>query len=143
MPSSMAARGAATQLRYAIVDIVKLRPHESVGPDLLARLVAAIRADGFLRRPIIVEDESYVILDGHHRYEALRRLGCVRVPVYLVDYADPAIGLTTWPRAIVKTVTKAEVLDRGRRGDLFPPKTTRHLIPEEPDELHVLLAELR
>lgn len=139
----MSTRGVRTHLRYAIVDIGKLRPHENVEPDLLARLLAAIRADGFLRRPIVVEDEFYVILDGHHRYEALRRLGCVRVPVYLVHYEDPAITVTTWPRAVVKTVTKADVVARGTRGDLFPPKTTRHLLPEEQEEMRILLEELR
>ena len=75
--------------------------------------------------------------------EALRQLGCVRVPVYLVHYEDPSITLTTWPRAAVKTVTKEEVVARGTRGDLFPPKTTRHLMPEEQDEVRILLEELR
>jgi hypothetical protein len=139
----MSARGAGTQLRFVIVDIGKLRPHEAVEPNRLARLLASIRADGFLRRPIVVEDEFYVILDGHHRYEALRQLGCARVPVYLVHYEDAAIGLTTWPAAVVKSVTKAEVRARGTRGDLFPPKTTRHLLPKENVEKHIRLEELR
>ncbi len=143
MPSAMSARGARTQLRFAIMEIGKLRPHEAVEPNRLRRLLAAIRADGFLRRPIVVEDEFYVILDGHHRYEALRRLGCTKVPVYLVHYEDPAIRLTTWPAAGVRSVTKAEVRSRGTRGDLFPPKTTRHLLPKENLEKHIPLEELR
>jgi len=143
MGSSMSGEGAITQLRYAILDIEKLRPHERTKPELLERLLEAIRAEGFLRRPVLVEDEHFVILDGHHRYEALRLLGCVRIPVYLVHYDDPAIGLTTWPEAVVATVTKAEVLARGRQGDLFPPKTTRHLFPEENEERWVRLEVLR
>jgi len=139
----MSGEGAITQLRYAILDIGKLRPHERTAPELLERLLEAIRTDGFLRRPVLVEDEHFVILDGHHRYEALRLLGCVRIPVYLVRYEDPAIGLTTWPGAVVKTVTKAEVVSRGTRGDLFPPKTTRHLFPDEDDERRVRLDVLR
>jgi len=143
MGSSMSDEGVITQLRYAILDIGKLRPHERTKPELLEKLVEAIRADGFLRRPLLVEDEHFVILDGHHRYEALRLLGCVRIPVYLVHYGDPAIGLTTWDEAVVATVTKAEVVTRGTRGDLFPPKTTRHLLPKENEERWVRLEVLR
>ena len=135
--------GDDLQFRYRLVDVGTLRPHESLNADLLATLIAEIKADGFLRRPIVVEDGYYVILDGHHRYEALRRLGCVRIPVYLVRYDDPAIGLTTWPDATVKTVTKADVIDRGTRGDPFPPKTTRHLFPWDSVEVRVSLEDLR
>jgi len=143
MGSYISAGGALTQFRYAILDIGKLRPHERTNAELLGKLIEAIETDEFLRRPILVEDEHFVILDGHHRYEALRRLGCVRIPVYLVHYEDPAIGLTTWPEAIVKAVTKAEVVARGLRGNLFPPKTTRHLFPEENEERRVRLEVLR
>jgi hypothetical protein len=131
------------QLRYAILDIERLRPHEKTNADRLAKLVDAIRTDGYLRRPVLVDDEHFVILDGHHRYEALRRLGCVRIPVYLVEYGDDGIGLTTWPEAAVKVVTKAEVLERGIHGDLFPPKTTRHLFPAGNEEKWVRLELLR
>ena len=130
-------------VRYAIVGIDTLHAHEAVRPGLLARLVDQIRTDGYVRRPIVVEDRHFVILDGHHRFEALRRLGCQRVPVYLVDYEDAAIGLTTWPEAAVKSVTKAEVVDRGLRGNLFPPKTTRHLLSLALEDVRVSLDELR
>ena len=102
-----------------------------------------IRRAGYVRRPILVESRHLVILDGHHRYEALKRLGCTRVPAYLVDYEDDGIGLTTWPQAKVKRVTKEEVVDRALRGDPFPPKTTRHLVSVELDEVRVTLDELR
>ena len=107
------------------------------------RLVEEIRRDGFLRRPVLVEAKQLVILDGHHRVEALRILGCTRVPVYLVDYDDPGIRLTTWQGAVVQTVTKADVLDRGVRGDPFPPKTTRHRVTIELEDMRVALDELR
>ena len=135
--------GASTQVRYAVVELSRLRGHEETQEPLLRKLVDQIKADGFLRKPVLVESEHCVILDGHHRVAALRLLGCVRIPVYLVEYADPAIGLTTWPGAVVATVTKAEVVDRGVRGKPFPPKTTRHLVSFTLDEVRVPLDELR
>jgi len=130
-------------VRYAIVEIETLRSHEQVRPALLARLVDQIRSEGCVRKPILVESRHSVILDGHHRYEALKRLGCRKIPVYVVDYEDPGIGLTTWPEATVGTVTKAAVIDHALRGDPFPPKTTRHLLTFTLEEVRVPLDELR
>lgn len=109
----------------------------------MARTIERLRKDGFVRRPLLVEAEHFVILDGHHRYEALKRLGCRKVPVYLVDYQDEGIGLTTWPRAIVSHVAKEEVIARGLGGDLFPPKTTRHRVSMDLGDVRVPLDELR
>ena len=126
-----------------VLDIRVLRPHEQTRPELLAQLVAEIERDGVLKIPVLVEREHHVILDGHHRWEALRRLGCRRIPAYVVDYSSEEISLTTWPGAIVATVTKEQVVDHGVRGDLFPPKTTRHLLavklPESPVPLKDLM----
>lgn len=131
------------QVRYALVELEKLRPHERTEPGLLARTVDSLRTDGFVRRALLVESRHLVILDGHHRFEALKRLGCARAPAYLVEYEDDGIGLTTWPEAVVSRVTKEEVVDRGLRGDLFPPKTTRHLVSVDLEDIRVPLDELR
>ena len=69
----------AEELRVRVVlevlEIDVLRPHERTRDELLAQLTAEIRRDGVLKLPVLVEQEHHVILDGHHRYEALRRLG--------------------------------------------------------------------
>src|SRR6266571_6512116 len=133
------AGGASTQVRYEIVEIRRLHAHERTRNELLQKLVAEIRADGFLRKPILVEARHFVILDGHHRVEALRVLGCTRIPVYLVAYENAGITLTTWPGATVTSVTKAEVVDHGVRDDPFPPKTTRHIVAIELEDVNVAL----
>ena len=73
-------------LRFELVAVEKLRGHEQLRPDLLESLTNEIRADGALLKPILVAETHYVILDGHHRYAALKALGCRRVPAFLVDY---------------------------------------------------------
>src|SRR3990170_3501041 len=50
--------------------------------------------------------------------------------------------LTTWPGATVDRVSKEEVVDHGMRGQLFPPKTTRHLLNETLPESPVALKDL-
>jgi hypothetical protein len=115
-------------VRFALVDLSQLHGHEQIRATLLEELTEQIKRDGYLKRPILVADRHFVVLDGHHRLEAVRLLGCNRIPAYLVDYKSDIVNLGTWPDAIVSTVTKDEVIRRGLMGDRFPPKTTRHTV---------------
>jgi len=129
--------------RFAVVELRRLHGHEQIRPALLKELTDLIRRDGFLKRPILVADRDFVILDGHHRVEAVRSLGCTKIPAYLVDYESDIVSLGTWPEATVAVVSKEEVIRRGLTKDLFPPKTTRHTVsvslPERPTDLEDLM----
>jgi len=130
------------KLRFELLEVGKLKSHEETRPELLDSLVKEIQTDGYLRKPVLVEDRQYVILDGHHRYEALKKLGCRKIPVYLVDYFDETIYLTTWPGAKHTNVAKEDVLKMAESGGLYPPKTTRHIVHIELQERKVKLADL-
>lgn len=143
MPPANPTTRVAPSLRFAIVDLRRLRGHERIRPSLLKVLVDQIRRDGVLKRPILVAEGDFVILDGHHRAEALRSLGCRRIPVYFVEYESDAVRLGTWPHAVVAVVDKAEVLRRAREQDLFPPKTTRHTVSVPLEERPTTLEDLR
>ncbi len=128
---------------FAILEAGALRPHEALIPELLEETRKAIEKDGYVRTPILVEDKHHIILDGHHRYQALMDLGCVRVPVCLVDYSHQDIEVQTWPGAMVDHVTKEDVVAKVLRGEVFPPKTTRHIVHSRPEKIKVKLEELR
>ncbi len=125
------------------LDAHLVKPHERLIPELLRETTEAIRSEGYVRKPILVEDSHYVILDGHHRYQALVDLGCRRIPVYLVDYFQDDITVETWPGAIIDHVTKEEIIEKVLVGDLFPPKTTRHVLRTQLEEFPVMLDEIR
>lgn len=114
--------------RFELLDVGLLHCHEQIQPDLLERTMDEIREDGYVKRPILVADEHFVILDGHHRFAALKALGCRRIPAYVIDYFSDIIDLKTWPDAVVQEVRKDEVIRRGLANDPFPPKTTRHIL---------------
>jgi ParB-like chromosome segregation protein Spo0J len=128
----MARAGFATKerlaARFELLDIDLLHCHEEIQQPLLERVMEQIREDGYVKKPILVADKVWVILDGHHRYEALRRLGCRRVPAYVIDYFSEVVDLTLWPTAKEKNVRKEDVVERGRAGLLYTPKTTRHMV---------------
>lgn len=126
-----------------MLPVEALKPHERVEEDRAGDLAKTIASDGYIEEPIVVDRRHHVILDGHHRFEALRRLDCRRVPVYQVDYDLPTVRVTLWDGAEADDVTKTEVVRRGLEADPFPPKTTRHLFDEDLPIRRVPLVELR
>jgi len=67
---------------------------------MLEKLAAEIRMDEALRHPVIVDKESFVVLDGMHRVAALKLLSCRRIPACLVNYKSPSISVGAWYRTI-------------------------------------------
>jgi len=60
-----------------------LREHERLIKPHLKRLYNQIKKDGYVNNPIIVDKNTMIILDGHHRFNALKLLGMSSSPVYL------------------------------------------------------------
>lgn len=109
---------------FALVPIDRLRGHEEYDPRKVDELVAKMRSSGTFDEPIWVARDSLVILNGHHRVEALRRLGARRAAAWLFDYHTDAVDLEPWRPG--PPIAKEEVVRRAARGEPFPPKTTRH-----------------
>lgn len=107
------------------VDAERLRDHEEVEPERVEQLVRALRERKRVK-PVLVEKEHKVVLDGHHRKAALEHLGFREVPCVLVPYER--VGLD---RRRALPVSKEEVIRRALLGKKYPPKTTRHLYPWE------------
>ena len=107
------------------IEIRKLNPHEEVIEENLKKVLTSLKVKKRLKEPIIVDKETKVILDGHHRVKAYVLLGVPEIPCKLVDYNSDEI--TVEPRRNRK-ITKEEVIEKGLSDELFPPKTSRHRI---------------
>ncbi len=112
--------------KVLFVDIEEVKAHEEIRPEYLEELRYQIECDGILKMPIAVDRKTYVILDGHHRLHALKKLGCKRIPVVLVNYRSPKIKVLAWREG--EKVTKAEVVRAGLSGRRMQSKTSRHMI---------------
>jgi hypothetical protein len=110
--------------RFEIVPLDRLREHEEIDVNDLEQLVVTLRTAGVVQEPLLVAEHTWVILNGHHRYRALRAMGANGAPAWVVDYEDERIALDRWTPG--PTISKSEVVERARSGRLFPPKTTRH-----------------
>jgi len=112
--------------RVRITEISLLRGHEGLDTKRLCALQAEIKSDGILKKPIAVDLNTNVVLDGHHRIGALKLLGCSKIPVLFVDYQSPKIGVKTTENG--KEYSKQKVIEAALRGRLLPPKSTWHYV---------------
>jgi len=111
---------------FALIPIGSLRIHERVQESNLGPLEEEIRGSGVFADPIWVAKDSWVILNGHHRVEALRRLGAKKVPAWVFDYDSDIIHVERWRGG--HPIAKSEVVRRATDCKPFPPKTTRHRV---------------
>jgi hypothetical protein len=127
-----------------MVDIVfirieELREHEEIRPNYLEELKNEILSDGMLKMPIAVDRDTYIILDGHHRLHALKKIGCKKIPVILVDYQSPEIEVIPWREG--EKITKEMIIDTALTGKRMRPKTSRHMILVEGQLKHISCIE--
>jgi hypothetical protein len=121
-------------MTVVILPIDELKPHEKGSPLYLELLKREILKDGMLKYPIIADEKTHVILDGMHRWLALKSLGYASVPVMLVDTFRSEIHVGR--RRIHKYVknsnqdlTIEQVISTGLSGRLMTPRSTRHFFP--------------
>ncbi len=118
-----------------LMPINELKPHEKGSPLYLELLKREILSDGFLKYPIIADNKTHVILDGMHRWLALKNLGYTFIPTILIDvFKNPKIRVGT--RRIHRYICNSnneipieKVISAGLSGCLMKPKSTRHFFP--------------
>lgn len=122
-------------LKVSLLNIYLIKPHEMYIEERVRAIMEDLTRRGVLVKPVVVERGEFVLLDGHHRLEALKRLSISVVPAVIVDYWDPRIVVKSWVDGA--TYSKLEVVRRALRGDLFPPHTTRHVVIDGSSEKHI------
>jgi hypothetical protein len=105
--------------RISLVEIDSLKPHEEVIDTIVNSLANSIRTQGIVRDPIVVDEDKHVILDGMHRYGALKLIECRWAPCCLVKYDNPLIKVGSWFRSFnIKDPQPLldSLLNEGKRG---------------------------
>ena len=102
-----------------IVSLERLILHEAHDPNRLARLRQRMEAEGVQRNPIIVapHGDDYLVLDGAHRLQTLKELGCKLALVQLAESPEVA---ESWGHIVgggrlleFRAVEEVEVSDGG------------------------------
>jgi len=107
------------------VDIDVLKCHEEVVEDRLNSFVSYLKTleEDVLISSIIVCDKTNIIVDGHHRYHALKHFGLNKIPVTFIKYDSPEIKAYYDDR-----ILKSEIIDVVNSGKLLSPKSSKHVI---------------
>jgi len=114
------------ELKTCIVDLDLLLPHEKTVPERVSSVARYILAAGYVKYPLLVDLDHLVVLDGHHRLEALKLIGARSAPAFLVDYRKGYVQVRSFRKEV--RVTKELVLQAGLSGRLLEPKTSRHVL---------------
>jgi cytidyltransferase-like protein len=119
---------------FELFAINKLKPLEMVFASHLQNLSSMIEKSKSVDKPLIVDINSKVILDGSHRFAYLKSIGCRFAPVLFVDYKDESIFVgNRLKHRFIKdknhTITKSEVIKNALNEELYEPRTTRHFFP--------------
>ena len=126
-----------------LVELDRLKQHEEVDPTHLKELKEEIKSDKILKLAIVVDKNTNVILDGEHRFNALKELGCKSIPVVYVDYNSPNIEVQSWRSNSNPKLTKKVVTEAGLSGRKLPPKTSKHMVRIGDTLLHISALEKR
>ncbi|MPY23016.1 hypothetical protein FM037_04800 [Shewanella psychropiezotolerans] len=122
--SYMNINESINQVFIKLVKLSDLKPSEEFCEKHVESLVHKIQHQQKWSHPILVEINSNVILDGHHRFAAAKVLNFSRIPCFLVDYNNPEIHVSCWNTG--KELNKSEILQKSSQGILLEKKSTRH-----------------
>lgn len=132
---------ASTSAEIALVSTTDLRATEQHFPSWAEELAVSIQDAGVWTTPILVLDDIFAILDGHHRWNAARMLGLPCIPAVIVSYDDPRLTLSSW--RVDDPVTRDDVINAALSGQLLPQKTSRHTMDPPLATAYVALEDLK
>lgn len=116
--------------RLEKIRISDLISHEATVPEQIKTSTEAMLSENVLKRPIVAHfikgENKYLIIDGHHRVESLKGLGCKYVIANIVEYFSEEIRVRSWAGG--KQWGKIEVIRSALDGRLMAPKSTKHVI---------------
>jgi hypothetical protein len=108
-----------------LVNINKLKCHEAVVQDRKNSLKEYLKSlsPDILISSVIVCNKTQMIVDGHHRFSALKELGVSLIPVTYINYDSDYIKTH-----IDDSITKNEILSACESNNLLLPKSSKHMI---------------
>lgn len=108
----------------ALINSDLLLSHEYYDNNVVNCLMEKIKNSGVWTEPIVVDNNNFIVLDGHHRLEAARRLALHKVPCACIDYDSDIIDVSAWRQG--ETIDRTAVREAALSGKLLPIKTSRH-----------------
>ncbi len=116
----------ATSLAIEFVPLERLRHIEGFSKRRVEWLVRKIVDEGVWTRPVALDADHDLVLDGQHRMEAAKVLGLARVPAVRYVYAD----VDVWSLRPNHAFDWRRVTERALAQQPYPYKTVKHAFPD-------------
>ncbi|OGQ04487.1 MAG: hypothetical protein A2W61_01810 [Deltaproteobacteria bacterium RIFCSPLOWO2_01_44_7] len=92
--------------RIQIIPIANCLAHEGIIQKWADQIASNIKDQGIMKNPVIVtrQGKYYVVLDGMHRFAALKKLGIRNILACVIDYFSPKILLEGWDAFVFEKI---------------------------------------
>ncbi|CAB50420.1 L-serine kinase SerK [Pyrococcus abyssi] len=98
------------KVEYVFIELDKMKPHEQLVQRELEDFIESVTGSGIFWKPMLLAKipgtDEYLIVDGHHRWAGLQKLGAKRAPSVILDYFDEGVKVYTWYPAFKGSVEK-------------------------------------
>jgi len=85
---------------YIFIELDKMKPHEQLVQKELEGFVTSVTGSGIFWKPMLLAkvpgEDMYLIVDGHHRWAGLQKLGAKKAPSVILDYFSDDVKVYTW-----------------------------------------------
>lgn len=127
------------EIEIEMVEVNSLKPIEGFSEKRVRWLQDKIVSEGIWTKPVALDNEHGLVLDGHHRVQVARALGLERIPAVKYSYAEVKV----WSlRPGTYDFTWETVVERALRGQTYPYKTVKHQFPRRLARCNFVLDEL-
>ena len=114
-------------LEHSLIHVSEIFPHEQVSQKRVKQIIKTITSHQYDLPPIIIDRKTKVIIDGHHRFHAIKELNYNQIPCIELDYlSDSIVALCEGEKGDI--LNKNEILQNAILGKLYPQKFTYHAI---------------
>ncbi len=128
-------------MKVELRKIELLKPHELVDENWVGELAKEIVSSGIWSHPIIVDKKSNIVMDGHHRLEAAKKVQLNKIPCLLFDYDSDNTTVTDMKSGIPFDLS---IIRRAADSNSkLPIKTTRHTFQSKINTVEISLDDLR
>jgi len=108
-----------------LIDVDLIYPHEKIIEKNTSTISNFLKSfnEYIILSSILCCSKTMVIIDGHHRFFSLKKLGFKKIPVIKIDYFSSDIKTS-----MDQKYSKDQIIDHGINGTLLEPKSTSHLV---------------
>tara|TARA_B100000925_G_scaffold227150_1_gene175663 strand:+ start:2848 stop:3291 length:444 start_codon:yes stop_codon:yes gene_type:complete len=123
--------------KFKTAKIIDLLPHEKVNSTHVDKLIELIQNHKFFTKPIIIDQKTRLIVDGHHRFNAAMALELSLVPVFEINYHQNRVK--AFKGSLEGSLySKDRIVKRAIARELYESKDTYHVFASKKGSLITL-----